>query len=249
MTATESTSNVRALSSPPAGRVTWLVALDGRRRTWDWNTTSMDPRALSPVRRPRSGAASRHIPVRAYSVTTGCFLELESGLEHDLVRVLDRDPDVTFMVAQPFQLDWSAGGRRSGRRRHTPDLLSVTSTGQVTVWDVKRPEVAGSDGFAIDREVTQAACRAVGWAYKVFTGLVPAHRHNLMWLHPYRRCPAWAGRYHDELISAAVGGCRLGDLVASADPERSAVAWHLIWAGGLRVDLAVRLSSTTQVVA
>ena len=68
-------------------------------------------------------ARSGHIPVYAFSVTTGGHLRLESGLEHDLVRELDRHLDVNWLVAQPCLLRLAA--RRRGRRlEHTPDPLA-----------------------------------------------------------------------------------------------------------------------------
>jgi len=185
--------------------------------------------------------------VRAFSVTTGRHVELESGLEHDLLRVLDRDAAVAWMISQPFELGWATSGA-TGRRRHTPDLLSVDVEDRVTVWDVKHPDAAASDRFARDRDVTQLACESRGWTYKVFTGLPTIQRHNLLWLQPYRRRPPWAARYESDVAAEAASGTQLGTLLrASEDPERSAVIWHLIWTGCLIVDLADRLSATTQV--
>jgi len=42
------------------------------------------------IRTPRSTEKSRHIPVQAWSVTLGAPIRVESGVEHDLVRELDR---------------------------------------------------------------------------------------------------------------------------------------------------------------
>jgi len=39
---------------------------------------------LQPVRETKSGRLSRNIPVQAMSTTTGGWLFLESGLEHEL---------------------------------------------------------------------------------------------------------------------------------------------------------------------
>jgi hypothetical protein len=196
------------------------------------------------LRRPASGAASKHVPVRAYAQTVGGHLMLESGLEHDLVRVLDREPDVTWIVPQPLQLEWGVGRRR----KHVPDLLAVGPDDSVTVWDVKTVTAAGLDNFDTARRVTEEACASVGWKYAVFTGLPAVHRHNLLWLHAYRSRPTWADRWEAHLLAAASDGSTLGDLVG-CDPESACLVWHLIWSGRLSADLTCRLSPTTRVAS
>lgn len=243
----QSKGAVRPELPPNRSEATWWFRSGAQPQPWDWARAAPDPRLLKPIRRPTSGATSRHNPVRAFSVTSGDYIELESGLEHDLVRLLDRDEGVEWLVGQPLTLSWSVPGAED--RTHTPDLLSVHSLGQVTVWDVKRPEKAISDEFAVDRAATERACAQVGWSYEIFTGLADAHRHNLIWLHSYRRRPTWADRYEAQLVAIADGGCRLERLIEASEPERSAVAWHLIWAGRIRVDLTSRLTTATEAVS
>lgn len=234
---------------PDLTGVTWSFRIDGRRTDWDWGSRSPDPKQMESYRRPASGAASRHIPVRAFSHTVGAYIELESGLEHDLLRLLDRDPSVEWLVPQPMRLSWSGIGR-SNSRRHTPDLLSVDPQGGITVWDVKRPEAAASPRFTSIRDITESACHAHGWCYKVFTGLMPVHRHNLLWLHAYRRRPHWTSEYEEDLVSACTEGRPLGDLVMGESAgERLAVVWHLLWSGRLVIDMSERLTPATEVRA
>lgn len=224
--------------------VAWRLRIGGSTTIWDWSLGRPELRTLEPLRRPASGAASKHVPVRAYSQTVRTHLMLESGLEHDLVRVLDHDADVTWIVPQPLQLEWGIG--RS--RKHVPDLLAVGPDDSVTVWDVKTVTAADSANFDTARRVTEQACDSVGWKYEVFTGLPDVHRHNLLWLHAYRSRPTWADRWEAELLAAAHDGSPLGDLVGR-DPERTSLTWHLIWSGRLSVDLTRRLSPTTRVAS
>ncbi|MGK2879245.1 MAG: TnsA-like heteromeric transposase endonuclease subunit [Mycobacterium sp.] len=198
------------------------------------------------MRRPASGALSRHIPVRAFSMTTGEHLDLESGLEHDLVRMVDRDPAVTWIVSQPCLLEW---GRGRAVRRHVADLLTTDSDGEVCLWDAKAPTGASSDAFAEVRAITEAACAEVGWRYVVFTGLPAVHRHNLIWLQGFRVAPPLASRYEADLLEAAATGTTIGDLIRTTDPEEVSVVWHLIWNGKLVIDLAQRLVPTTPVTS
>ncbi len=103
---------------------TWKFRLAGseRIRVWSWQKDGPpDLGLIFPVRRPRSSARQKHIPVTAYSVTMGDHLELESGLEHDLLRRLDRLPHIQALVPQPCVLV----GEGAARVRNVPDLLTV----------------------------------------------------------------------------------------------------------------------------
>jgi hypothetical protein len=107
---------------PPEGDVAWRLRIGRATTIWDWSLGRPGPQILEPLRRPAFGAASKHVPVRTYVRTVGSHLMLESGLEQDLVRVLDRDPDVTWIVPQPLQLEWGAGrSRRQPRRAESDD--------------------------------------------------------------------------------------------------------------------------------
>lgn len=233
---------------PEATDFRWSCRVNGRRTDWDWKSGPPDPRQLEPYRRPSSGARSRHVPVRGFSHTVGGYLDLESGLEHDLLRLLDRDPSVAWVVAQPFALSWAEPGKRR-RRRHVLDLLSVEVDGNVTVWDVKNHARAMSPKFAAVRDLTRIACGTVGWRYEVFAGLEPVHRHNLLWLHAYRHPPAWTEWRQDSVIDACSSVSTLGELMASVAHEDRAVVWHLMWTGRLIVDLTARLSLASRVTA
>src|SRR5699024_7521952 len=131
------------------------------RAEWEWSELGApDPTELLPTRRPRSGDFSRHIPRLVHSVTTGSHLELESGLEHDLMCWLDMRPDVTWLVSQPVLLHFPIPERRRAVI-HTPDLLSLQADGSVTLWDA-RPEGRRDDLFTVKVEMTSQACRSVG---------------------------------------------------------------------------------------
>lgn len=165
------------------------------------------------------------------------------------MRLLDRDPAVSWLVAQPCEVSWPRPDTAT-RRKHIPDLLTVDREHRVTVWDVKNPDGAQSAGFVDDSLVTQLSCEKRGWSYQVFTGLEFVHRHNLLWLQPYRRRPAWTTRYEDGLLATVARGVALGQLIRDDDDaERLAVMWHLIWSGRLVVNLSERLTAETVVTA
>ena len=212
--------------------VAWFFRSEGKQEVkWDWRSPPPVER-LAPVRMPRSSASNRHIPATVFSMTNGAVIHLESGLEHDLVRKLDRDPSIAAIVSQPLRLAWTSA-------KHTPDLLTVRSDGEITVWDVRAPEEQDDD-FTYKSDITRDACAAVGWRYNVFAGYDTTERLNLMWLNGFRQRPEWTDRHESAIRHAARGGpTTIGSLFARDDGsgELKAVVWHLIWCGVLEVDI------------
>lgn len=202
-------------------------------------------RLLESVRMTRASRRARHIPVTAFSMTNGDHVWLESGLEHDLMRRCDRDPNVAWLVSQPFRLSWAEPTLGS----HTPDLLTVGVEGQVTVWDARRLDEQDDD-FRMHADVARRCCGAVGWSYEVFSELTTIERVNLLWLHGFRQRPAWMN-LHVELIRyvASDVGASLGDLFDHDDGsgELKSMVWHLVWGGQLNVDLATSITEESRV--
>jgi hypothetical protein len=236
-------SSATKMDSPPPVadcdlRVTWFFRVqDAAEMGWDWQRLGPPPvQQLAPIRMPRSSASNRHIPVTAYSMTNRGVVHLESGLEHDLVRRLDRDSVIVGMVSQPLRLSWTTPEPVS----HIPDLLTLHDDNAVTVWDVRALEEQDDD-FRNKSTVTRDACAVVGWRYEVFTGLSEIERLNLLWLHGFRRRPAWADHYEKKIRRAARHrDATIGSLFAHDDGtgELKAVVWHLVWRGVLSVDIA-----------
>lgn len=165
--------------------------LDGVETVWLWRIQGAPPlHQLASIRTPRSSAGSRHIPVTAYTLTNSGVVHLESGLEHDLVRMLDRDSTVVRIVSQPFQLSWQPEEPVT----HFPDLLTRRIDGSVTVWDA-RPQEGQDDDFQAKSIVTRRACEQVGWRYTVFAGTTVTERMNTLWIHGFRRKPPWATHF------------------------------------------------------
>lgn len=227
---------------------TWLFrfAGDAAPCVWNWKSDgSPDLGRVVPFRRPRSSERQRHIPVSAYSVTMRDHLELESGLEHDLVRSLDRLPQMVALVPQPCQL----ASTRSTKVRNTPDLLSLDDSGNVTLWNA-RPEHRIDDQFRSQVAMVEAACEAVGWRHEVFVGLGRTERLNLLWLHGYRRRPSWYAQVAGEIATvAAQEAATLGSVfrLDSGNGEVVAVVWHMVWSAELVADLSQQLTVETPI--
>ncbi len=223
--------------------VEWELRVSGSAVTeaWNWQVQGSPPvRLLESVRMLRVSRRARHIPVTAFSMTTGDHVWLESGLEHDLMRRCDRDPSIGWVVSQPFRLSWDEPTAGS----HTPDLLTVGVEGEVTVWDARRLDEQDDD-FEKHADVARHCCEAVGWSYEVFSGLTTIERMNLLWLHGFRQRPAWTDRYSEAIRCAASGGgATLGHLFDRDDGsgELKSVVWHWVWGGQLAIDLAMSIT-------
>lgn len=226
--------------------VVWFVAMNGagHRAEWDWATLGgPDPRELCPVRRPMSGDFSRHIPVSAYSTKTRSHHELESALEHELLRELDQRKDVVWLLAQPVQLH--VPGRRGAT--HVPDLLSQHRDGSVRIWDA-RPRERVDELFEFKTGFTRKGCEVVGWTHEVFHGTAGRPRRlNYRWLHEDRRHRPWHGPKKPELQALlADGPTTVGQVLDRDDAELTSAMWHYIWAGDIGCDLGSPFRATTE---
>lgn len=226
--------------------LTWTFQVKGIQVEWIWQERGDPPlRDLEPVRRPTSSKRNRHIPVTAYSTKDRRMLALESGLEHDLMRKLDRDPTIAWIVPQPLRLAWNS----PELKQHTPDFISVDSSDAVTVWDARGTEEQNED-FATKSAVTRAGCLSVGWLYEVFDGFGKIERLNHLWLYGFRRRPAWAGEFEESIRRlAGVPDATLGGLMAASDDAglMKTVIWHFLWSGKLYVNMAERWTDETSV--
>lgn len=224
----------------------WSFRIDGVVREWDWSGGAPVPQHLGSVRKPRSTEWSRHVPVHSHSVTTGAPIHVESGLEHDLVLDLDRRNDVGWLVAQPCRIEFVSGltGRR---RRHVPDLLSLTKGGEVTLWDV-RPEGRRDAKFDDAAQATEIASGRRGWHYEVFGGFELARTYNQRWLAAYRRTEPWHEPCRSAIILAATDpDAKIGTVIEldGGSGHLLSTMWHEMWSGSIEADLDRPLTRQT----
>jgi len=240
---------------PPVGSVdhastVWRFRVEGREVDWDWTGGSPPATWLGSIRRPQSTEASRHVPVEAHSVTTRRTIRLESGLEHDLLRALDRQHDVVWLAAQPTRLTFPV--KRKGRPlRHVPDLLSQARNRSVTIWDV-RAEARPDEKFQLKAALTAGACEHVGWSYRVFAGYSNVLRANLMWLQAYRRAQPWYEPAGEVLSALLAGGTTSVGGVLAADAGSGhliSAMWHYLWRGDIDCELGVPITPATVLTA
>jgi hypothetical protein len=162
--------------------------------------------------------------------------------------LLDFDPAVTAIAAQPFWLRWRAEDGRS--RRHAPDLFARMSDGSAVVIDVRaddRIEPRDAEAF----EATRVACGLAGWGFRRVGVPDPVLVANVAWMARYRhqRCdsPDLAGPLAEAFAEPAplmAGAASVGDPLAVLP-----ALFHLMWRHVLVADLTVRLTAGSFVSA
>ena len=103
--------------------------------------------------------------------------------------------------------------------------------------------------------MTREACAAVGWQYRVWTGLPKPLAASLRWLAGYRQDrSAPSSVVRERLLTAFASGQRLRDGVDQVatfarQPAETvtANAYHLLWQRELTADLTLPLSWDTEV--
>ena len=162
--------------------------------------------------------------------------------------LLDFDPRVTAIAAQPFWLRWRDDAGRS--RRHAPDLFARLADGSGVVIDVRPDDrIKQKDAEAFD--ATRKACGLAGWGFRRVGVPDPVLVANVAWLARYRhpRCgsPDLAGLLLEGFAEPAplmAGAAAVGDPIAVLP-----ALFHLMWRHALVADLAVRLTADALVVA
>jgi hypothetical protein len=101
--------------------------------------------------------------------------------------LLDFDPEVTAIAAQPFWLHWRDDAGRS--RRHAPDLFARMADGTAVVIGV-RPDDRIDQRDAEAYEATRRARELADWQFTRAGVPEPVRTANFRWLSRYRhqRC-------------------------------------------------------------
>lgn len=234
----------------PVGQVTdWTLRIGSESpQRWDWGVGAPDVRQLAPIRTPRSTEKSRHIPVQAHCFVTKTMLTLESGLEYDLLLMLERDPHAAWMVPQPVRLGIKMPKGR--RTTHTPDLLVLDVHDVVTIWNARSTERQDAK-FHAQSHATETACRLVGWRYEVFSGHSKVRKYNLRWLAAYRQPMPWHEATKAELLQICTRpAATVGDVLDSdrGSGHLMSAMWHYAWRADLAIDLERSIRRSTPIV-
>jgi TnsA-like endonuclease N terminal len=191
----------------------------------------------SAVRGFRFGKGVRSFAGWWWLASTGRHVGYESFTERDQLMLLDFDPDVTGVAAQPLCLCWRDESGRA--RRHVPDFFARLRDGRGVVIDV-RPDDRIPERDAEVFAVTARACALAGWGFRRVGEADRVLAANVRWLSRYRHPRCSDGEVAVGLMEAFAAGAPLFDGAASAGDRLRVlpVLFHLMWRGGLEADLA-----------
>jgi hypothetical protein len=235
----------------------YRLAGGGRQRTDLAGCAGVRLEDAAAVRGFHFGKGQRSFAGWWWLATTGRHVGYESFCERDHLMLLDFDPEVTGVAAQPLCLRWRDAAGKA--RRHVPDFFARLRDGRGVVIDVRpddRIPARDAEVFA----VTARACALAGWEFRRLGEADRVLAANVRWLSRYRhpRCAdaAMAGT----LTEAFAAGAPLfaGAAAAGGRLRVLPVLFHLMWRGDLAADLAggplgpatpVRVSSRTRAAA
>ena len=198
-------------------------------------------------RQPPAYRGQRNFPGWWWSATTRSHVVYESWLERHHIIEADRDARVTGIAGQPFELTWPKGRRQV---RHTPDLFCRTLDGGGILVDC-RPVDRRDEDFMYKCAVTAAACKVIGWTFRMVGDPDPVWAANLRWIAGFRH-PRFADPgLEDKLLETFAHPRPLAEGSASVgDPIQVRPAlFHLLWRARLSGDLARPLGERTVLTA
>ncbi|TVZ05067.1 TnsA-like heteromeric transposase endonuclease subunit [Trebonia kvetii] len=243
-------SDVRGRS--PAGfTLLYLGEADGRlceQKVRLANAESVRFEHVRPVREFSSYPGQRSFPGLWWSSTMQDLVGFESWLERDRLMMLDFSPEVTAFSSQPFWLTWPEAGKV---RRHAPDYFARMADGTGLVVDVRDDddiEPGDAQAFA----ATGEACKSAGWAYQRVGAVDAVLAANLRWLSDYRHPRNLNPAHASALAEASAQPVALMEAARTAGDAIAVLpsAFHMLWSGRLRADLASSpLSGSTTVTS
>jgi hypothetical protein len=208
-----------------------------------------------PVRKPVYYRGQWSRPGFYWMSSVGRHVTYESKLERQCLMEADFAGTVTDVLPQPFRLHFS---RTERPYRHVPDYLFAHRDGRLEVVDVKASRQRHKPLNALTFALTEAACTAVGFDFRVFSEPSDVHGANVRFLAGYRSpllsdLDAWS-----ELLAVEAAGnaVTVGQLAAFLTRERGlsepvawAAVWRAMWSGALTAALLTQPLNTDMTVA
>jgi hypothetical protein len=209
-------------------------------------------RNADPWRSVRSAHGQAHFAGSYWAATTRGLVTYESRLELGRLLLADWDPDVAWIVSQPFLIESvSPDGHR---RRHIPDYLLFDRSDGACVVNVKPPSRLAVPKVAAALAWPQEHFARRGWRTEVWTGAPTLRLTNLRFLAGYRhaeRCDPEALELVRRLGTRATTIGELEQMCGHhcrVELVRPAIL-HAVWSHELRIDIDQHLDVHTRLEA
>jgi len=193
----------------------------------------------SPMRRFPQWERKRHYSGHYWSQTVRRHLPFESLFERAAMMLLDREPGVVGLSAQPMTIVWP---EQCEVDSHTPDIFVRYSNGDGEVVDA-RPRARRDEAFEATVAATGRVCAVAGLRYSVVDDIPADMSANLDFLCCFRHAAfaanaEWASQLHPHLpMSLFDAAYRLG-----GEPDGFGQVFSLLWHGALATDLRAPLN-------
>lgn len=202
---------------------------------------------IAPWRDFRWRHGQTHYSGLYWSSTTGGHLAYESRLELARLLLADFDPQVGWILSQPFLIEATVSGEV---RRHVPDFALIDREGLITIVNVKPASRLGDAKVAATLAWAGVAFGLRGWRHEVWTGAPEVLLANVRFLAGYRRPDRFDGALLGGVLAAVAEPASIGGVEARCSAVgppaliRPALL-HLVWSGAVRADLGHLLSGET----
>lgn len=198
----------------------------------------LDLDSLIEVRGPQAFVGMLHRPGTFSMERTGQVVIYESQQERGHLMKLDRERDVTFVLAQPLQVQWR--DERGKLRGHVPDFLVQRRSGRIELLDITSNPLRAPfqrNAYAATRRL----CQALRWEHRV---LLPVQAEERAVLDALAGMRFWSPDLltcAPAILAALESGTRVtSDVLADAQRTTGApmvvltgVLLHLIWHGAV----------------
>jgi hypothetical protein len=200
--------------------------------------------SLAPIRRFATYPDQQRHPGRYWCATTAAHVGYESRLEAAHLTLLDFDPDVTWIVSQPFRLHYSLYDEP---RSHVPDFLVRAADGAWRIVNVALARRQRHPDVAERLSVCEHAFKRVGIRAVVRGSISRTLLANVRLISTCRVPPLRLAEYSPQILAAGAEPTTLGSLAASIGPRALVlpVVYHLLWIHRLTTDLTRPLSDDT----
>ncbi len=202
---------------------------------------------IAPWRDFRWRHGQTHYSGLYWSSTTGGHLAYESRLELARLLLADFDPQVGWILSQPFLIEATVSGEA---RRHVPDFALIDREGLITIVNVKPASRLGDAKVAATLAWAGVAFGLRGWRHEVWSGAPEVLLANVRFLAGYRRPDRFDGALLGGVLAAVAEPASIGGVEARCSAVgppaliRPALL-HLVWSGAVRADLSHLLSGET----